>query len=88
MNYRIITHGNCTDGYSSAFVVKRHFNSFFGTKLGAEEIQNIPVFGVQPQDIQRRKFPVSPGDIVVDLPRPGEKTFFWCDHHLTSKPQK
>ncbi len=88
MEHRIVTHGNCTDGYSSAFVVKRYFNSFLGTKLSAEEIQDMPVFGVQPQDIQQGKFSVSPGDIVVDLPLPREKIFFWCDHHLTSKPQK
>lgn len=86
MKYRIVTHGNCTDGYSSAFVVKRFFNTFFGTKLTEKKIQEIPVVGVQPQDVQAGKISFSSGDVVVDLPRPQTKVFFWCDHHLTTKP--
>ena len=88
MNYRIITHGNCTDGYSSAFVVKKFFNALFGTDLSEEEIKNIPVLGVQPQDVQSGKVELSSGDIVVDLPTPQAKVFFWCDHHLTTKPKQ
>ncbi len=86
MKYRIITHGNCTDGYCSAFVIKKFFNLFFCTKLSSKEILEIPVFGVQPQDIQAGKFTFSPKDIVVDLPRSEKNVFFWCDHHLTTKP--
>ncbi|HLD79053.1 MAG: hypothetical protein A2822_04410 [Candidatus Staskawiczbacteria bacterium RIFCSPHIGHO2_01_FULL_41_41] len=86
MKYRIITHGNCTDGYSSAFVVKRFFNILFDAKLTDQEIQEIPVLGVQPQDVQAGKVTLSSGDIVVDLPRTDAKIFFWCDHHLTTKP--
>jgi len=88
MKYRIITHGNCTDGYSSAFVIKRFFNILFGTKLSEQEIQEIPVLGVQPQDIQAGKVQFSSSDIVVDLPKSDAKIFFWCDHHLTTKPTK
>jgi len=88
MKHRIITHGNCTDGYSSAFVVKRFFNILFDTELSEQEILDIPVLGVQPQDIQAGKVQFSSGDIVVDLPRPPTKVFFWCDHHLTTKPSK
>lgn len=88
MKYRIITHGNCTDGYCSAFVVKRFFNILFDTTLSEQEIQDIPVLGVQPQDIQAGKVSFAPGDIVVDLPKSDAKFFFWCDHHLTTKPKE
>jgi len=86
MKYRIITHGNCTDGYCSAFTVKKFFNFLLDTKLTEEEIQEIPVLGVQPQDIQAGKVTFFSGDIILDLPRPEKKTLFWCDHHLTTKP--
>ncbi len=89
MKYRIVTHGNCTDGYCSAFVVKKLFNILFDAALSDQEIQEIPVMGVQPQDIQAGKVALSFGDIVVDLPLPPEtKVLFWCDHHLTTKPVK
>ena len=86
MKHRIITHGNCTDGYCGAFVVKKFFNVFFGTKLSEKEIEEIPVLGVQPQYIQAGKVAFYSGDIVVDLPRPETKVLFWCDHHLTTEP--
>lgn len=86
MKYRIITHGSCTDGYSSAFVVKRFFNELFGTTLNLKEIQEIPAIGMLPYDIMAGKVAFLPGDIVVDLPRPETKVLFWCDHHLTMKP--
>ena len=86
MKYRIVTHGNCTDGYSSAFVMKRFFNDFFGTALSKKQIQKIPVLGVQPHVIQQKKLIFTEKDIVVDLPRPQKPVLFWCDHHLTSKP--
>ena len=88
MKYRIITHGNCTDGYCSAFIVKRFFNDFFVTNLNPKEIQEIPVLGVQPQDVQSGKVAFSSADIVLDLPKPSTKIFFWCDHHLTTKPRE
>ena len=88
MKYRIITHGNCTDGYSSAFVVKKYFNLLFDTNLTENEIQEIPVLGVQPQDIQAGKVSFSSADIIVDLPKTDAKIFFWCDHHLTTKPKE
>lgn len=86
MKYRIITHGNCTDGFCSAFVVKKYFNLLLDTKLSEQEIQEIPVLGVQPQDIQQGKVLFSEGDIVLDLPHHHKKVFFWCDHHLTTRP--
>lgn len=86
MKHRIITHGNCTDGFCSAFVVKRFFNTLFGVSLTEKEIQSIPVLGVQPQDVQAGKVAISSGDIIVDLPKTEVKVFFWCDHHLTTKP--
>jgi len=85
MKYRIITHGNCTDGFCSAYVVKKYFNLLLKTKLSESEIQEIPVLGVQPQDIQQGKVIFSEGDIVLDLPHHHKKVFFWCDHHLTTK---
>ena len=86
MKYRIITHGNCTDGYCSAFVVKKFFNFLLDTDLSEQEIREIPVLGVQPQDIQAGKITFSSGDILVDLPKLEKKILFWCDHHLTTKP--
>ena len=86
MKYRIVTHGNCTDGYCSAFAIKKFFNILLGTALSEKEIQEIPILGVQPQDVQAGKVAFSSGDIIVDLPRPETKILFWCDHHLTTKP--
>lgn len=85
MKYRIVTHGNCTDGYCSAFVVKRFFNDFFGTKLTDKQIQEIPVIGAQPYDLQEGKFSFNSGDIVLDLPHPKGKVLFWCDHHSSNE---
>ena len=88
MEYRIITHGNCTDGFCSAFIIKKHFNTFFNTKLKEIEIQKIQVIGLQPRDIQLGEFEFQDNDIVLDLPKPDKEIFFWCDHHLTAKPNE
>src|SRR3989338_9592 len=84
-SYRIITHGNCTDGFSSAFVVKKYFNILFGTQLSAQELQKIDIWSVKPQSLPAIKCTAQ--DLVVDLPQPEQRVFFWCDHHLTTKPQ-
>ncbi|MEK6939332.1 MAG: DHH family phosphoesterase, partial [Nanoarchaeota archaeon] len=39
-------------------------------------------------DVQAGKITFSSEDIVVDLPTPPAKVFFWCDHHLTTKPKE
>jgi hypothetical protein len=88
MKYRIITHGNCTDGFCSAFIVKKYFNTLFNKSLSQEELKNIPIFGIHPRDIQLELFEFQKGDIVVDLPKPAGDFFFWCDHHETSKPKE
>ncbi|MEK6899807.1 MAG: DHHA1 domain-containing protein [Nanoarchaeota archaeon] len=88
MKPRIVTHGNCTDGFCSAFMVKRYFNLLFGTGLSEKEIQEIPILGTQPQDVQQGKVTLTKGDIVLDLPKPSSKVLFWCDHHLSNKPEE
>jgi hypothetical protein len=84
MKPRIITHANCTDGYSSAFLVKRYFNIFLGTKLSKKQLKNIEVISVNPQDVPDGEIKFTKDDLVVDLPQPKEKVLFWCDHHITS----
>ncbi len=79
MPYRIITHGGCTDGFCSAFAFLRYFSK----QLPIEDIEILPA---QPQDIQAAKIQFRKTDIVLDLPRPQQNVFFWCDHHLTQKP--
>lgn len=86
MKYRIITHGGCTDGYCSAFAVKKYFNILFGTNLSDKEIKEIEVVGLQPREVQLEEFKFSGRDIVLDLPKPRAEIFFWADHHLTTKP--
>ena len=86
MKYRIITHGGCTDGYCSAFVVKKYFNIIFGTQLNEEDVRKIEVIGLAPYDVQTGEFEFSEKDIVLDLPRPEVDIFFWADHHVTNKP--
>ncbi len=86
MTYRIITHGACTDGYSSAFIVKKYFNLFFNTSLSEEEIVQIHVIGLMPKEVQLGEFEFQENDIVLDLPQPLTNVLFWCDHHATNKP--
>ncbi|MDP3990395.1 MAG: hypothetical protein Q8Q01_04275 [archaeon] len=87
MAYRIVTHANCTDGFSSAFVIKKYFNILLGKDLSQKEIDSIQIVGVMPPDIQTGSFKTTVDDIVVDLPNPVTKVLFWCDHHDTSKPK-
>ncbi|MBU0457245.1 MAG: hypothetical protein ABH824_02950 [Nanoarchaeota archaeon] len=88
MKYRIITHGNCTDGLCSAFIVKRNFNILFNKNLTDEEIKRIEVVGLQPKEVQLGEFELTENDVVLDLPQPKKKVFSWFDHHLTSKLRK
>lgn len=88
MAHRIITHSGCTDGFSSAFIVKKHFNLFLGTKLTEKQIRNIEVIGVEPYDVQLGNISFRKGDILLDIPLPKKKVFFWCDHHSSTNPFK
>ncbi len=88
MNYRIITHGGCTDGFCSAFIFKKFFNLFLGTNLSDEEIANIEVLDLQPYDLQGEELEFQARDIILDLPQPQQSVLFWCDHHLTAKPKE
>ena len=87
MAYRIVTHSNCTDGFSSAFVVKKYFNILLEKNLSQKEIDLIQIVGAMPPDIQTGSFKVTMDDIIVDLPNPKTEVSFWCDHHDTSKPK-
>lgn len=87
MTYRIVTHSNCTDGFSSAFIVKKYFNILLSKNLSQKEIDSIQIVGAMPPDIQTGSFKTTADDIVVDLPNPTTKVLFWCDHHDTSRPK-
>lgn len=80
MKHRILTHGGCTDGFCSAFVFKKCFSHLLGDA-------DVEIIQLQPKDIQLGEFVVQPNDIVLDLPQPLDKVFFWCDHHLSAKPK-
>ncbi len=80
MKPRILTHGGCIDGFCSAFVFKKYFSHLLSDA-------NVEIIQLQPKDMQLGEFAVQPGDIVLDLPQPREKVFFWCDHHLSAKPK-
>ncbi|MAG73585.1 hypothetical protein CL620_04665 [archaeon] len=82
MTYRIITHGGCSsmDGFSSAFIFKKYFCPLF-------DITDVEIIGLNPYDIQNGEFEFTDKDIVLDLPLPQQKIFFWCDHHLSAKPK-
>ena len=86
MKYRIITHGNCTDGFCSAFVFKKYFSKLLGFESNSKEIKNLEIVSVMPRDIQMNLIELTEYDIVLDLPKPNKKVFFWCDHHLSAKP--
>ncbi len=88
MVHRIITHLGCLDGYSSAFMVKKFFKELTGKEISEEELKDIDVVGTYPGDVQTESFEFHEDDIVVDLPQPLTKVFFWADHHLTSKPKE
>lgn len=86
MKYRIITHAGCTDGFCSAFIFKRYFSKLLDLELNEPKMQEIEVIGLQPYALQTGEFAFQEKDIVLDLPKPDTDIFFWCDHHLTSKP--
>ena len=88
VKYRIITHGNCADGFCSAYIFKKYFYKTLGLKKDSKEILDIEVIGVGPQEIQGDKFELTKYDIVLDLPRPKKDVFFWCDHHSSNKPDE
>jgi len=67
------------DGFASAFVFKKYLAPLL--KIEVSEI-----IGLNPYDLTMGKFRFEKGDIVLDLPQPKEKVFFWCDHHLSAKP--
>ena len=84
MTYRIITHGGCSsmDGFASAFIFKKYIAPLL--KL---ENESFEIIGLNPPDVQTGNFEFTEFDIVLDLPQPKTKVFFWCDHHLTAKPE-
>lgn len=87
MKFRIITHGGCTDGYASAFIVKK-YTSYFLPEHDSSKIDITEVRGLQPKDIQLGLFRCQKNDLVLDLPQPKEKVLLWCDHHSTSEPSE
>ncbi|MBI4152626.1 DHH family phosphoesterase [Candidatus Woesearchaeota archaeon] len=87
MKLRIIAHAGCTDGYSSAFIIKRYWQYLIkNTGITEEEIKQAEILPLYPGDLQAEEFISTPGDIIIDLPRPKGTILFWCDHHATAKP--
>lgn len=87
MTYRIITHANCTDGFCSAFVFKKY--SKYLTNLKEEDINQAEIITLFPRDVQTPDlFQFTDKDIVLDLPKPNTKIFFWADHHSSNKQEK
>lgn len=82
MNYRIYTHGSCSslDGFASAYIFKRYLAPILSVPT------TVIVSGLDPSEIETEKYKAHAKDIVLDLPKPKEEIFFWCDHHITSKP--
>ena len=84
MTYRIITHANCTDGFCSAFIFKKYYK--YLTSLTEEDIKNAEIIALNPRDVQTPEdFEFTDKDILLDLPKPDAKIFFWCDHHSSNK---
>jgi oligoribonuclease NrnB/cAMP/cGMP phosphodiesterase (DHH superfamily) len=46
--------------------------------------EKLPVIWVQPNDIQKRRIQVLPGDVIANLPF-HEKCALWFDHHVSNK---
>lgn len=46
----------------------------------------LPVIWTQPGDVQRGKLQVAPGDVVANLPLPGQVSL-WFDHHVSNQTQ-
>ena len=80
---RIITHANCTDGFTSAYIFKRYWK-FFVPNASQEDVDNAEIVPVLPKEMQL-DFESTDQDVVLDLPRPKGKLLFWCDHHATNK---
>ena len=89
LNFRILTHSGCSDGFYSAWIVKRYFNELTGQNLTREQITQIPVLGQRPAKMQTGEIELTEFDIVLDLPLPEEKkVFMWVDHHSSAKPKR
>lgn len=80
MKPRIITHGHCLDGFSSAFMFKKYFCPILGLPADME------VITVSPTDVELELVEICEMDIVLDLPRPKIKVAMWIDHHTTNRP--
>ncbi len=83
---RIITHAACTDGFCSAFVLKKYLLPKLLPKLTEKQIQNIPIYPIKPHHVSEFEFQET--DLVVDLPRPPTPVLFWADHHTSNKPEE
>ncbi|MBI2103349.1 hypothetical protein HYT55_05895 [Candidatus Woesearchaeota archaeon] len=88
MKLRIISHAGCMDGYSSAFIVKHYWKHLIKAHISEQDIQEAEILPLYPGEIQSDEFVSTPGDVVVDLPRPKGDILFWCDHHATAKPEE
>jgi len=80
---RLFTHGNCSslDGFASAHIFKKYL------ALGLGLTSAVQIGQLDPSDIETGRFEAQSGDIVLDLPKPKQDIFFWCDHHYTSEPK-
>ncbi|MBI4151676.1 hypothetical protein HY496_01785 [Candidatus Woesearchaeota archaeon] len=87
MKLRIIAHAGCTDGYGSAFVVKKYGKYLIHAPITKDDLAHAEILPFYPGDVQTGNFAFTSGDIVVDLPRPKSDILFWCDHHATTKPE-
>jgi len=75
MKFRIITHGGCTDGYASAFIVKK-YTSYFLPEHDSSKIDVTEVRGLQPKDIQLGLFDVR--KTILSLTCRSQKKKFCC----------
>ena len=82
---RIITHANCTDGFTSAYIFKKYWKFFVPTST-QEEIDSAEIISLMPKEVKDFEFEET--DVVLDLPRPSGKLLFWCDHHDTNKQEE
>ena len=84
MTYRIITHAKCTDGFCSAFIFKKYVT--YLTDLKEDDIRDAEIIPLLPRDVQTEgEFEFTENDIILDLPKPNLKVFFWADHHSSNK---
>ncbi len=88
-HYRILTHAGCTDGFYSAWIMKRYFNELTKLNLTRKEIDDIPVLGYKPAEVQVGEIELKKDDILLDLPLPENmEVFMWVDHHSSAKPKR